>query len=149
MAKIGFFFLLLPGEHTVFTQHGNTQLFRLCNVTFCIGATTTSASMGALELIPYANFVTLTFSKQKNGRENEIVGHACSGHAAVARNHWDWMLKMRLPVSSRRYNSGFYNVFCLLVEPTGFPFLLATWIKRISKTARWDTVLEYGKWGIP
>jgi hypothetical protein len=83
MATIGFFFLLRPGEHTVSAQHGDTQPFRLCDVTFHIGATTTAASTGDLELIPFATFVTLTFTKQKNGRENEIVGHARSGHAVA------------------------------------------------------------------
>lgn len=83
MAILGFFFLLRPGEHTASSQHGDTQPFRLCDVTFRVGAVTTSAATGGLDLIPHATFVTLTFSKQKNARENEIVGHARSGHNSI------------------------------------------------------------------
>jgi hypothetical protein len=69
LATIGIFFLLRPGEHTASSQQGNTKPFRLCDVTFRIGAVTAS--------------VTLTFTKQKNGRENKIVGHARSSHVAA------------------------------------------------------------------
>lgn len=81
IAILGFFFLLRPGEHTSSSKHSDTQPFRLCDVTFRIGAITCSADTGALDLIPLARFATLTFTKQKNGTENEIVGHARSGHS--------------------------------------------------------------------
>jgi hypothetical protein len=83
LATIGIFFLLRPGEHTASSQQGNTKPFRLCDVTFRIGAVTASASSGALDLIPFATFVTLTFTKQKKWRENKIVGHSRSGHVAA------------------------------------------------------------------
>ena len=83
LAIIGFYFLLRPGEHTHSNAANDTHPFRLCDVTFRIGALTVTADIRPLDLIPYATFATLTFTKQKNGVENEIVGHARSGHASV------------------------------------------------------------------
>jgi hypothetical protein len=80
IATIGFFFLLRPGEHTHSTSKSDTQPFRLQDVTFRLGASTVTAATGPLHLISLATFVTLTFTKQKNGTENEVVGHARSGH---------------------------------------------------------------------
>jgi hypothetical protein len=80
IAILGFFFLLRPGEHTISSTHSDTQPFRLCDVNFRLGSTTSSAATGDLDLIGHSRFATLTFTKQKNGTENEIVGHARSGH---------------------------------------------------------------------
>lgn len=80
IATIGFFFLLRPGEHTHSPPAADSHPFRLQDVTFRIGGTTVSAASGCTHLIPLATFVTLTFTKQKNGTENEVVGHARSGH---------------------------------------------------------------------
>jgi hypothetical protein len=35
------------------------------------------------DTVPFATFATLCFVRQKNGVDNEIVGHARSGHATV------------------------------------------------------------------
>jgi hypothetical protein len=80
LATIGFFFLLRPGEHTRSTKSNDTHPFRLQDVTFRAGAVTFSAATGPLDTIPHATFVTLTFTRQKNGVENEVIGHARSGH---------------------------------------------------------------------
>ena len=83
MAIIGFFFLLRPGEHTHSSPTADSHPFRLCDITFRIGATTVSAATGNPLLFQRATFVALTFTRQKNGTENEVVGHARSGHSAV------------------------------------------------------------------
>jgi hypothetical protein len=81
IATISFFFLLRPGEHTHSFSGSDTQPFRLQDVTSRLGASTVNAATGPLHLISLATFVTLTFTKQKNGTESEVVGHArCSGH---------------------------------------------------------------------
>ena len=36
-----------------------------------------------LDTVPFATFVTLRFTRQKNGTENEVVGHARSGHSTI------------------------------------------------------------------
>ena len=81
MAIIGFFFLLRPGEHTRNNPTADSHPFRLCDIVFRLGAFTFSAATGDLTLIQRATFVALTFTKQKNGTENEVVGHARSGHS--------------------------------------------------------------------
>jgi hypothetical protein len=80
IATLGFFFLLRPGEHTHSTTGADTQPFRLQDVTFRINAATVNAATGPINLFSLATFVTLTFTKQKNGTTNEMVGHARSGH---------------------------------------------------------------------
>jgi hypothetical protein len=92
MAYIAFFFLCRPGEYAATTSVDAQSLpFRLCDVSFTIGARTFSACEGALPDIPIATFVMLTYSNQKNGVRGERVGHGRSGHpascpvAAIAR----------------------------------------------------------------
>jgi hypothetical protein len=83
MAILGFFFLLRPGEHTSSSATSDTRPFSLQDVTFRSGGTTSPASTGALPTIQTATFATLRFTRQKNGTENEIIGHARSGHTTV------------------------------------------------------------------
>jgi hypothetical protein len=83
LAVLGFFFLLRPGEHTAATKTSNTQPFSLLDLGFRVGALTNSAAAMDITTIPYATFVTLNFTRQKNGTENEVVGHARSGHSAI------------------------------------------------------------------
>ena len=80
VAILGFFFMLRPGEHTVSTATADTTPFTLADVTFKVGATIVPATSGPLDLIQLATFVTLRFTRQKNGTENEIIGHARSNH---------------------------------------------------------------------
>ena len=83
LAVVGFFFLLRPGEHTSSAPTSDSHPFRLCDVVFRVGTTSVPAATGDPALIQIATFVALTFTKQKNGTENEIVGHARSGHATT------------------------------------------------------------------
>ena len=80
IAILGFFFLLRPGEHTYSNPTSDSAPFTLQDVTFKIGATVIPADTGPPLPFHYATFVTLRFSRQKNGTENEIIGHARSGH---------------------------------------------------------------------
>jgi hypothetical protein len=83
IAVIGFFFLLRPGEHTHSTPTSDSRPFRLMDVLFRVGGLTVNGATDDLALINRASFVTLTFTKQKNGTENEVVGHARSGHSSA------------------------------------------------------------------
>jgi hypothetical protein len=83
LAIIGFFFLLRPGEHTAASHGSDTQPFRLEDVTFRVGGLVLPASLMDTQTIPFATFVTLRFTRQKNGTENEVVGHARSGHSTI------------------------------------------------------------------
>jgi hypothetical protein len=83
MAILGFFFLLRPGEHTASNATSDTRPFTLQDVTFRSGGTLLPATSGDLPTISTASFATLRFTRQKNGTENEIIGHARSGHITV------------------------------------------------------------------
>lgn len=83
VATLGFFFLLRPGEHTAAAPGSDTQPFRLEDVTFRVGGLVLPAHLMDINTIPHATFVTLRFTRQKNGTENEVVGHARSGHSTV------------------------------------------------------------------
>jgi hypothetical protein len=83
MAILGFFFLLRPGEHTLSNPTSDSQPFTLQDVTFRAGGTLLHAPTGDIPTISTASFVTLRFTRQKNGTENEIIGHARSGHSTV------------------------------------------------------------------
>jgi hypothetical protein len=83
MAILGFFFLLRPGEHTISTSTSDTQPFTLASVTFRTGGTLLPASTSSIDSFQSATFVTLCFSRQKNGTTNELIGHARSGHATI------------------------------------------------------------------
>jgi hypothetical protein len=83
LAIIGFFFLLRPGEHTHSAPGADSHPFRLCDVSFRVGSLTLAATSGDTDLLSRATFAALTFTRQKNGTENEVVGHARSGHSSV------------------------------------------------------------------
>jgi hypothetical protein len=83
MSTLGFFFLLRPGEHTSSLSTSDSHPFTLQDVTFRSGGVISPATTGDLTLIPTSTFATLRFTRQKNGTENEIIGHARSGHATV------------------------------------------------------------------
>ena len=83
LSLIGFFFLLRPGEHTSATAGSNTQPFRLEDVNFNVGGYVAPGHLIPLDTLPSATFVTLRFTRQKNGTENEVVGHGRSGHSTL------------------------------------------------------------------
>jgi len=75
MIIIAFFFLLRPGEYT----DNNNHPFRLQDVQLFIGPTRLSLATASVEQLRQARFVSLTFTTQKNGVRNEVIGLACSG----------------------------------------------------------------------
>jgi len=77
MIILAFFFLLRPGEYTA--NKSDTEPFRFSNVQLFIGPTRLDLTTAPLEQISQATFATLTFTTQKNGVCNEVIGHACSG----------------------------------------------------------------------
>jgi hypothetical protein len=77
MIILAFFFLLRPGEYTANTS--DTSPFCLQDVQLFVGPTRLDLRQAADELISQATFATLTFTTQKNGVCNEVIGHARSG----------------------------------------------------------------------
>jgi hypothetical protein len=101
VAIIGFFFLLRPGEHTGSSTTSDSAPFCLHDVVFKIGGTILPADTGPIDQFQYATFVTLRFSRQKNGTENEIIGHARSGHFTTCPVH----ALIRRSVHLRQHNA--------------------------------------------
>lgn len=83
LAIVGFFFLLRPGEHVQSQSTSDTRPFTLRDVTFQLGTTLLPAASTDPAVFALATFVTLRFTRQKNGTENEIIGHARSGHTTI------------------------------------------------------------------
>jgi hypothetical protein len=81
LAIMAFFFLLRPGEYCKSGPDTKSHPFRLCDVTFSIGAANFNAATAPLERIRAADYVALYFTTQKNGVRGEAIGHGASGHA--------------------------------------------------------------------
>lgn len=78
MITIGFFFLCRPGEHTVTFDN---EPFKLSNVQFY--QDDKPVPIQSSELLPAADFLTLTFDTQKNGVKGERIGHGRSTSATL------------------------------------------------------------------
>jgi hypothetical protein len=81
---LGFYFLLRPGEYLGLPRL--TQ-FRFGDVRLWIGSRALDHATCPEADILAATFVTLTFTRQKNGVRNETVGHGRSGHACLCPVH--------------------------------------------------------------
>jgi hypothetical protein len=77
MIILAFFFLLRPGEYTA--NSSDTAPFRLQDVQLFIGPTRLDIPTATSQQLSQATFATLTFTTQKNGVCNEVIGHARSG----------------------------------------------------------------------
>ena len=80
---LGFYFLLRPGEYIGLPDDILDTLFRLRDVTLWIGSRALDHMLCPLPDLLAATFVTLTFTRQKNGVRNETIGHGRSGHPAL------------------------------------------------------------------
>jgi len=79
MIALAFYFLLRPGEYTA-KATPEAHPFLLRNVQLFIGPTHRLDLVTAPDhQLQQATFATLTFSNQKNGVKDEVVGHARSG----------------------------------------------------------------------
>jgi hypothetical protein len=115
MSTLGFFFLLRPGEYTSSSSTSDSRPFTLQDVTFRAGGVLSSATTGNLTIIPTSTFATLRFTRQKNGTENEIIGHARSGHATVC----PVLALIRRVLHLRHYNAPPDTPLCtVFVTPT-------------------------------
>ena len=87
MITIGFFFLCCPGEHTVTFDN---KPFKFSNVQFY--QDDKPVPIQSSELLPVADFLTLTFDTQKNGVKGERIGHRRSTSTTLcpilAEAHW-------------------------------------------------------------
>jgi hypothetical protein len=131
MAILGFFFLLRPGEHTVANPGSNTQPFTLHDICFRVGDITASAATMDLSTVPYATFVTLRFTRQKNGVENEIVGHAKSGHTSIC----PVLAAVRRTLHLRHHNAPPNTPLCTVYTPALSPItsnLLTSHLRRAA-----------------
>ena len=77
MIVIAFFFLLRPGEYT--NSRSDTTPFRLADVQLFVGQTCLHLVNASTNELRSATFATLTFTTQKNGVRNEVVGLGRSG----------------------------------------------------------------------
>jgi hypothetical protein len=113
VAIIGFFFLLRPGEHTKSSPSADSAPFCLQDVTFKIGATIVPADTGPIDQLQYATFVMLRFSRQKNGTENEVIGHARSGHLTTCPVH----ALIRRCLHLRQHHASPRTPLCTVFQP--------------------------------
>lgn len=79
MICLAFFFLLRPGEYTATTSESTP--FRLGDVGLSSGGTYVNVFTAPDEDLDAADFVTLTFTTQKNGVRGEVIGLGPSGNA--------------------------------------------------------------------
>jgi hypothetical protein len=77
LAYLAFFFLLRPGEYCVSSE---SHPFRLCDVQLFIDNTRLDILTCPIADLFLSTFATLTFTTQKNGVRDEVIGHARSGH---------------------------------------------------------------------
>ena len=77
MITIAFFFLLRPGEYTA--TKSDTQPFDFKAVQLFLGDHWLDLCTASTNTITAATFASLTFDKQKNGVEGEVIGLAKSG----------------------------------------------------------------------
>ena len=82
MICIAFFFLLRPGEYTDETGK-DKHPFRLCDVQLFYGRIRIDLATATVAQIRQATFATLTFTTQKNGVPNEVIGLGLSGNPHV------------------------------------------------------------------
>jgi hypothetical protein len=113
MAIFGFFFLLRHGEHTSANPTSNTQPFTLHDICFRVGDITASAATMDIHTITYATFVTLRFTRQKNSVENEVVGHARSGHNSIC----PVLAAVRRALHLRQHNAPPNTPLCTAFNP--------------------------------
>lgn len=77
MIAIAFFFLLRPGEYTA--SKSDTQPFDFKSVQLFIGDHRLNLLTASIPTLLSATFASLTFERQKNGVEGEVIGLAKSG----------------------------------------------------------------------
>lgn len=77
MIAIAFFFLLRPGEYTA--TKSDTQPFDFKSVQLFVGDHRLNLRTASVPTLLSATFASLTFEKQKNGVEGEVIGLAKSG----------------------------------------------------------------------
>ena len=122
IAIIGFFFLLRPGEHTAASPGSDTQPFTLQDVAFRIGGLALPASLMDPDTIPFATFATLQFTRQKNGVENEVVGHARSGHSTIC----PVLALTRRAAHLRLHNATPNTPLCTVYQANTAPILISS-----------------------
>ena len=81
MICIGFFFLLRPGEYTI--SPSESTPFELKDVQLFFGQSKLNLVTASDAALLSATFGSLTFNKQKNGVQGEVIGHGPSGNPAL------------------------------------------------------------------
>jgi nitroreductase len=77
MCCLAFFFLLRPGEYTIYPS--DSTPFRLCDIQLRIGNRRLDSLLATEAELRSANFASLTFTTQKNGVRGEVIGLSRSG----------------------------------------------------------------------
>ncbi len=79
MITLGFYFLLRPGEYAA-SENPDSTPFRLQDVHLRYNHARIDHLHGPVELLHFANFVSLEFTNQKNGVQGELIGLGRSGN---------------------------------------------------------------------
>ena len=74
------------------------------------------------DTIPFATFATLRFTRQKNGVENEVVGHAKSGHSSIC----PVLALTRRAIHLRLHNATPNTPLCTVYQETLPPLLITS-----------------------
>jgi hypothetical protein len=77
MICLAFYFLLRPGEYT--GTGAGAHPFTFSSVALFVGPTRLNLATAPADLLPTATFVTLEFTRQKNGVSGEVIGLGRSG----------------------------------------------------------------------
>jgi hypothetical protein len=80
LSYIGFFYLCRPGESTEPSKDCRTQPFRLQDAELFVGPRKINPRTATAAELKAVNFVSLIFTKQKNGVDGENVGLGLSSH---------------------------------------------------------------------
>jgi hypothetical protein len=111
LAYLAFFFLLRPGEYCMSSE---SHPFRLCDVQLFVNNDRLDILTCPLEALSLSTFATLTFTTQKNGVRDEVIGHARSGHTSGC----PVLVIVRRILHLRRHQAPASTPLCAVYRPT-------------------------------
>ena len=83
LCLLAFFFLLRPGEYCRGGTDTQSAPFRIRDVNFFVGHVRHNAATATASVMSTADYVSLTFSDQKNGVKGEAIGHGRASHGVA------------------------------------------------------------------
>ena len=136
MIVLAFFFLLRPGEYTA--SPSDTTPFDYQSVQLFLGETRLNIVASTDNQLRCATFISLTFSNQKNGVQNEVVGLGLSGDQLLC----PVKTMVRIVLALRRTNatpttllsSVFHNNRWKPITPTMITFTIKKAVRFLGPT---------------